>query len=169
MPLFQTLISSIWSRVVAVQDADPASGDGNIRFCVCVREFGAVHGDGPFPVRHGECFRAVSGIDERDRILRSAAAVFRRDGEVAADCRTDVRASELEAEFDESSELKSINSDIYTFLSTPDSSLKTFSGGDVSVTGAADSVQAFYSEEKKMVFLTPSDTEYPGNEYIDLF
>ncbi len=77
--------------------------------------------------------------------------------------------SELEAEFDESSELKSINSDIYTFLSTPDSSLKTFSGGDVSVTGAADSVQAFYSEEKKMVFLTPSDTEYPGNEYIDLF
>ncbi len=75
----------------------------------------------------------------------------------------------MEASFDESVSLKKINSEIFDFLSTPDSDLKTFSSGDTKVTGAKDSVQAFYSSEKKMVFITPSDKEYPGDEYIDLF
>ncbi|MCR4924064.1 MAG: hypothetical protein K5931_08680 [Lachnospiraceae bacterium] len=64
--------------------------------------------------------------------------------------------------------LSDTNSEIYNFLSTPDKELKTFSNTAHRVTGPADSKQAFYSETKNSVFITPSETEYPGKEYVDL-
>ena len=76
---------------------------------------------------------------------------------------------QLESGFDPSSSLRQTDSDILNFLSAPDGSLKSFVSGERSVTGAADTVQAFYSESEKKVFITPSDTEYPGDEYVDLF
>nr|MCR4655717.1 hypothetical protein [Lachnospiraceae bacterium] len=75
---------------------------------------------------------------------------------------------QTESKFDQSAKLKQLDSDIYNFLSTPDSNLKTFVNGDTRVTGGPDTMQAFYSKEKKMVFITPSESEYPGNEYTDL-
>ncbi|MBR2275861.1 MAG: zinc ribbon domain-containing protein [Lachnospiraceae bacterium] len=82
---------------------------------------------------------------------------------------TDELLAKLESELDRSGNLKTIDKDIMSFLSTPDSTLLTFSEGDISVTGVADTKQAFYSESRKMVFITPSEKEYPGNEFIDLF
>ncbi|MCR4739860.1 MAG: hypothetical protein K5886_06320 [Lachnospiraceae bacterium] len=69
----------------------------------------------------------------------------------------------------ESTTLNDLDTDIYDFLNTPDGNLPTFQSGSKRVTGVEDSVQAFYSESQERVFITPSDTEYPGTEYIDLF
>ncbi|MCR5735431.1 MAG: hypothetical protein K6G22_12570 [Lachnospiraceae bacterium] len=69
----------------------------------------------------------------------------------------------------ESNKLNELDTDIYDFLNTPDGDLPTFSNTSHRVTGVADSVQAFYSDSLQRVFITPSDTEYPGNEYVDLF
>ncbi|MCR5791028.1 MAG: hypothetical protein K6G83_14195 [Lachnospiraceae bacterium] len=76
---------------------------------------------------------------------------------------------EMEAAFTPSDMLKETDRAICDFLATPDSTLKTFSEGDIRVTGVADTEQAFYSEGKKQVFITPSRTEYPGDEFIDLY
>ncbi|MCR5108849.1 MAG: hypothetical protein K6B28_11885 [Lachnospiraceae bacterium] len=64
--------------------------------------------------------------------------------------------------------LNDMNSDIYDFLRTPDEALPTFSDTEHRVTGIENTMQAFYSESEGKVYITPSETEYPGSEYKDL-
>ncbi len=93
----------------------------------------------------------------------------------AVDAHTDPKPltpellSEIESGFGSSTTLRQVDADIMSFFSAPEGALKSFVNGEWSVTGAADTVQAFYSESEKKVFITPSDKEYPGDAYLDLF
>ena len=104
-------------------------------------------------------------VNEAYSSMIDDAVDARRDPEAL----TDELLAQLEQGMDQSVNLKETDSDILRFLSTPDSTLTTFAEGGTSVTGAADTKQAFYSESRKAVFITPSETEYPGEEFMDLF
>lgn len=56
---------------------------------------------------------------------------------------------------------------IASFINTNPNTCSVFDGDKV-IIGGNDSKVAFFSEEKEKVFISPTEDEYPGSEYVDL-
>lgn len=69
--------------------------------------------------------------------------------------------------FKPTAEINSFGKDVKEFLKTIPASSTSFTG-NMNVTATSDAKVGFYCKEKNKVFISPSENEYPGSDYVSL-
>lgn len=68
--------------------------------------------------------------------------------------------------YKDDSSIGDVREEIYNFLCSYGS--KTFSSADMTIRACDDIAVAFYDKENNKLFVSPDETEYPGDSYIEL-
>ena len=77
------------------------------------------------------------------------------------------KLKDIHSKFKPDSEINAFAKDVKSFIDTKPSTCTSFSGEKL-IYSTTDSKVAFYGKEKNKVFISDSEDEYPGNDYVDL-